>query len=36
MSDRTYPFTVTLQVRGEQRNGCAYTGRQPFTGSEHP
>ena len=23
MSDRTYPYTVTLQVHGEQRNGCA-------------
>lgn len=36
MSDRTYPFTVTLQVRGEQRNGCAWTERQSFTGPEHP
>lgn len=36
MSDRTYPFTVTLQVRGEQRNGCAWTKRNSFTGPEHP
>jgi uncharacterized membrane protein len=36
MSDRTYPFTVTLQVRGEQRNGCAWTDKQAFTGPEHP
>lgn len=36
MSDRTYPFTVTLQVKGEQRNGCAWTDKQAFTGPEHP
>lgn len=36
MSDRSYPFTVTLQVRGEQRRGCAWTDRRPFTGPEHP
>jgi uncharacterized membrane protein len=36
MSDRTYPFTVTLQVRGEQRQGCAWTDAQSFTGPEHP
>lgn len=36
MSDRTYPFTVTLQLGEEQRNGCGWTERQPFTGSEHP
>jgi uncharacterized membrane protein len=36
MSDRTYPFTVTLQVKGEQREGCAWTDRQPFTGPAHP
>jgi uncharacterized membrane protein len=32
MSDRAYPFTVTLQVRDEQRQGCAWTDRQPATG----
>jgi uncharacterized membrane protein len=36
MSDRTYPFTVTLQVRGEQRYGCAWTERNRFTGPENP
>ena len=36
MSDRTYPFTVTLQVLGEQRHGCAWTDTQSFTGPEHP
>jgi uncharacterized membrane protein len=36
MSDRTYPFTVTLQVGAEQRQGCAWTEAQSFTGSEHP
>jgi uncharacterized membrane protein len=36
MSDRTYPFTVTLQVRGEQRQGCAWTDAQSFTGPLHP
>lgn len=36
MSDRAYPFTVTLQVRGEQRNGCAWTDKQGFTGPAKP
>ena len=36
MSDRTYPFTVTLQVEGEQHNGCAWTERTPFEGPEQP
>ena len=36
MSDRTYPFTVTLQVSGEQRSGCAWTESKPFSGPEHP
>jgi uncharacterized membrane protein len=30
MSDRTYPFTVTLEVLGEQRQGCAWTERRGF------
>ncbi|WP_326521309.1 COG3650 family protein [Parerythrobacter aestuarii] len=34
MSDRTYPYTVTLQIGAEQRFGCAHTDRQPFTGPE--
>ena len=36
MSDRTYPFTVTLKIGEETRNGCGWTERQPFEGSEHP
>ncbi len=36
MSDRTYPFTVTLQVRGEQRNGCAWTDRTGFSKPQQP
>ena len=36
MSDRTYPYTATLLIGGETRNGCAYTDRQPFTGPESP
>ena len=36
MSDRSYPFTVTLMVMGEQREGCAWTDKQPFSGPQHP
>jgi len=36
MSDRTYPFIVTLEVAGEQRRGCAWTDSTPFSGPEHP
>ena len=36
MSDRTYPFTVTLKLGEEQRNGCAWTERTPFTGPANP
>lgn len=36
MSDRSYPFTATLQLGGEQRNGCAWTDRRPFTGPRKP
>jgi uncharacterized membrane protein len=36
MSDRTYPFTATLEVLGEQRRGCAWTMRRSFTGSAAP
>ena len=31
MSDRTYPFTATLEVLAEQREGCAWTERRGFT-----
>ena len=36
MSDRSYPFTVTLKIGDETRNGCGWTERQPFSGPEHP
>ena len=36
MSDRTYPFTVTLKVGAETRNGCGWTDRQPFNGQVQP
>ena len=36
MSDRAYPFTVTLKIGAEQRSGCAWTERTPFSGPEHP
>jgi uncharacterized membrane protein len=36
MSDREYPFTVTLQVGEEKRMGCAWTDKMPFTGPANP
>lgn len=36
MSDRTYPFTVTLEIGEDQRNGCAWSEQHPFEGPEHP
>ena len=36
MSDRTYPFTVTLEIGEDKRNGCAWSEQHPFEGSEHP
>ena len=36
MSDRTYPFTVSLRLGGETRAGCAWTDRRPFSGPEAP
>lgn len=36
MSDRTYPFTITLQIGRETRNGCGWTDARPFEGPEHP
>lgn len=36
MSDRSFPFTATLRLGEEQRNGCAWTDRQPFTGADRP
>ena len=36
MSDRSYPFTATLEVLGEQRQGCAWTARRNFSGPAAP
>lgn len=36
MSDRIYPFTVTLQIAGETRHGCGWTDRRKFEGPEAP
>ena len=36
MSERSYPFTVTLKIGDDLRNGCGWTARQPFKGDEHP
>ena len=36
MSDRTYPFTVTLEIGEETRNGCGWTEAEPFAGPENP
>lgn len=36
MSDRSYPYTVTLQIGEERREGCAFTDRQPFSGPAAP
>lgn len=36
MSDRTYPFTVTVQISDEVRQGCGWTDAKPFEGAEKP
>ncbi len=36
MSDRSYPFVVTLEIGGETRFGCAWTDATPFSGEEAP
>lgn len=36
MSDRTYPFAVTVQAGGRELKGCGWTDRQPFTGPAAP
>jgi len=36
MSDRTYPFTVTVKLGGETRNGCAWSDARPFSGPQAP
>jgi uncharacterized membrane protein len=34
MSDRTYPFAVTVQWGDEQLQGCGWSDVQPFAGGE--
>lgn len=36
MSDRIYPFTATLEIGEETRNGCAWSEQHPFEGPERP
>jgi uncharacterized membrane protein len=36
MSERTYPFTVTLKIGEDMRSGCGWTERQPFAGPAQP
>ncbi|MDG2002731.1 MAG: hypothetical protein P8J20_05305 [Novosphingobium sp.] len=36
MSDRTYPFTVTLLIGEEIRSGCGWSSGQPYTEDEVP
>jgi uncharacterized membrane protein len=36
MSDRTYPFTVTLEIGEDKRNGCAWSEQHPFEGPANP
>lgn len=34
MSDRAYPFALTVQLGGQQLSGCGWTDRQGYTGGE--
>lgn len=34
MSDRTYPYVVTVQLGAQQLSGCGWTDRQGYTGGE--
>lgn len=36
MSDRTYPFTATLEIGEDKRNGCAWSEQHPFEGPANP
>lgn len=36
MSDRSYPFVVTLRLGEDMRYGCAWTGARPFDGPDAP
>ena len=34
MSDRTYPYTATVQLGAQQLNGCAWSALQSYSGGE--
>ena len=36
MSDRIYPFNVTLRIGDDVRNGCAWSQEHPFLGPSAP
>lgn len=36
MSERTYPFTVTLAIGDDMRSGCAWSEQHPFEGPARP
>lgn len=36
MSDRVYPFTVTVEISEAPHNGCGWTEKTPFTGPKAP
>lgn len=36
MSDRTYPFTATVELGDEALTGCGHTNSTPYTGEETP
>lgn len=36
MSDRSYPFSVTLRIADDLRRGCGWTDARRFTGPENP
>lgn len=36
MSARSYPYAALLKIGDERQRGCAWTDRQPFTGSDAP
>lgn len=36
MADRQYPFTITLKIGGETREGCGWSDANPFTGDPAP
>jgi uncharacterized membrane protein len=36
MSDRIFPYTVTLQIGQDLRSGCGWTAARPFEGPEAP